>query len=182
MITMLIIGIGLGLILEGAGFGSPRKLTGVFVLKDFGVPVVMGGAIVAALAGMLVLGLFGVDTARFFVPDTRYVGQAVGGLIFGVGFFLGGYCPGTAVVAAGSGRLDALPFFGGLVGGYYLWAPLRDAIKGVDPDFFRKLPRDSNTLPAVLGIDSTLLALVFVAAGGAAMTWLYFRFRRTSVA
>ena len=182
MITWLIIGAGLGFVLEGAGFGSPRKLTGVFLLKDFAVPLVMGTAIVTAMACMLVLSLAGYDTTAFFTPATKYVAQAVGGLIFGVGFFLGGYCPGTSVVALGSGRIDALGFMAGLVGGYYLWAPVKSFIVGRWPAFFDKVPSGSDTLPAVLGVDHRLLAAVFVIVMGGSLGWLFVRMRRAAAA
>ena len=182
MITWILIGAGLGMVLEAAGFGNPKKLTGVFLFKDFAVPLVMGTAIVTAMACMLVLSLFGYDTSQFFTPATKYLAQAVGGLIFGVGFFLGGYCPGTSVVAAGSGRLDALAFMGGLVGGYYLWAPLKGFIVERSPGFFEKVPKGSDTLPYVLGVDARLLAAMFVIVMGSALGFVFLRLRRGATA
>jgi len=172
---MTLIGLGLGLILEGAGFGSPKKLTGVFLLRDFAVPQVMVTAILTAMGALLLLGIVGVDTASYFTPGTRVGAQAVGGLIFGFGFFVGGYCPGTSVVGLASGKLDALAFMAGLVGGYYFWDPIRSLL---DNDF---LFLERSTLADVLGIHPMLLAALFVAGGGAVIVWLYRRSRRAPV-
>ena len=180
MITWILIGAGLGMVLEAAGFGNPKKLTGVFLFKDFAVPLVMGTAIVTAMGCMLLLSLFSYDTSQFFTPATKYLAQAVGGLIFGVGFFLGGYCPGTSVVAAGSGRLDALAFMGGLVGGYYLWAPLRGFIVERSPDFFEKTPKGQDTIPYLLGMDPRLLAALFVIVMGGALGFVFVKLRRAT--
>jgi len=176
MITWLLIGAGIGFLLEAGGLGHPRKLTGVFVLKDWTVMQVLPTAIVASMAGVLILTLVGMDTTRFFTPPTQYLAQAVGGFVFGVGFYLGGYCPGTSIVGLASGRLDALPFVGGLVGGYYVWDAFRDSVKGL---FHRT---DEDTLPVILGVDHRLLAAVFVAAGGSLILWLWWRGRRRAVA
>lgn len=171
MITWILIGAGLGFILEGAGFGNPRKLTGVFLLRDWAVPQVMVTAILASMAGVLVLPLFGVDTATFFTPGTWYAAQALGGFVFGVGFYVGGYCPGTSLVGAASGRLDALGFMAGLVGGYYVWDAIKDSVRGV----FERVPRGEDTLPALVGLDPRVFAGIMVAAGGAVVVWLFRR-------
>jgi len=176
-ITWILIGAALGFVLEGGGLGNPRKLTGVFLFRDFAVPQVMATAILAAMAGMLVLSVFGFDVAGAFTPDTMYLGQAVGGFVFGVGFFLGGYCPGTSVVGLGSGRLDALPFIAGMVGGWYVWDLV---IKTEAKPLLEKAPEARDTLPELVGWDPRLLAVVLVVVGGAVVVWLYRRSRRTT--
>ncbi|MCK6460053.1 MAG: YeeE/YedE family protein [Planctomycetes bacterium] len=172
-LTWLLIGAAIGFVLENGGLANPRKLTGVFLLRDFTVPQVMPTAILAAMGGMLVLSLFGFDTARAFTPETMYLGQAVGGFVFGVGFYLGGYCPGTSMVALGSGRLDALPFMAGMIGGWYAWDPLRtwDPVKPL----LEKAPDARDTFPELLGLDPRILAAAFVLAGGAVIVRLYRR-------
>jgi uncharacterized membrane protein YedE/YeeE len=167
----LAVGTAIGFVLENGGLGNPRKLTGVFLLRDFTVPQVMPTAILAAMGGMLVLSLLGFDTAKAFTPETRYLGQAVGGLVFGVGFYLGGYCPGTSMVALGSGRLDALPFLAGMIGGWYAW----DWGKGWAEPLLAKAPEARDTLPELFGVDPRVLAAVLALAGGAVVAWLYRR-------
>ncbi|HEX5135884.1 MAG TPA: YeeE/YedE thiosulfate transporter family protein [Planctomycetota bacterium] len=172
-LTWLLIGTALGFVLENGGLANPRKLTGVFLLRDFTVPQVMPTAILTAMGGMLVLSLLGFDTGKAFTPDTMYLGQAFGGFIFGVGFYLGGYCPGTSMVALGSGRLDALPFMAGMIAAWHAWDPIRklDVLR----PFFTKAPDARDTIPELVGLDPRVLAAGLFALGGAAILWLYRR-------
>ena len=88
----LVSGILFGFFLERAGFGSPRKLTAMFYLKDFAVLRVMFTAVVVAMAGLLILGGIGqIDLALLAIPDTYLWPQALGGLLLGIGFAVGGY-------------------------------------------------------------------------------------------
>src|SRR3989442_60579 len=81
-----------GLILERGGLGDPKKLTGLFYLEDLTMLKVMFAAIAVAAAGIGALSLLGVlDLSRIAVQPTYLWPQAVGGLILGVGFALGGY-------------------------------------------------------------------------------------------
>jgi len=113
-LAALIVGALFGVALERAGFGSSRKLTGVFYFEDMAVIKVMFSALITAMLGLAYLrvaGFIGLDDL-YFMP-TVYGAQIVGGLIFGVGFVMGGWCPGTAAVGLASGKLDALIFLGG---------------------------------------------------------------------
>lgn len=112
----LLIGILFGFMLERAGFGSSRKLAGVFYLKDMTVIKVMFTAVITAMLGLAFLtrgGWMNVEQT-YFLP-TVYGAQIVGGLIFGVGFVVGGWCPGTAAAGLAAGKLDALVFLIGAV-------------------------------------------------------------------
>ena len=115
-LAALIIGVLFGFALEQAGFGSSRKLAGMFYFEDMTVIKVMFSAVITAMLGLSYFqaaGLIGPDEL-YFMP-TVYGAQILGGLIFGVGFVMGGWCPGTAAVGLASGKLDALVFFGGAV-------------------------------------------------------------------
>jgi len=112
----LLIGILFGFLLERAGFGSSRKLAGVFYLKDMTVIKVMFTAVIVAMLGLALLmrgGWLTIDHV-YFLPTT-YGAQIVGGLLFGVGFVVGGWCPGTAAAGLAAGKLDALIFLIGAV-------------------------------------------------------------------
>jgi len=114
----VISGFAFGFVLERAGFGSSKKLAAQFYLKDMTVLKVMFSAIVTAMLGLTVLRAVGlVNFDNMYVNPTYLWPQVVGGLIFGVGFVIGGYCPGTCVVAATTGRLDALAFLVGIGAG-----------------------------------------------------------------
>jgi thiosulfate/3-mercaptopyruvate sulfurtransferase len=129
-----LIGILFGFFLEQAGFGSSRKLTGVFYLTDMTVMKVMFSAVVTAMVGYAYIVGFGwLNPAEVYMLDTYWGAQIVGGLIFGVGFVMGGWCPGTALVGLASAKWDALVFLVGVVLGsivfneaYPLVQPLAD--------------------------------------------------------
>lgn len=113
-----VIGVAFGYWLERAGFGSSRRLAGVFYGRDFAVIKTMFSAIVTALLGLRVLVALGaVDEASIHHMETFLGPQVVGGLVFGVGFVTGGWCPGTALVGLASGKGDAFVFLlGGALG------------------------------------------------------------------
>lgn len=90
--TALGVGLLFGFFLERGGLGNPKKLTGLFYLRDFAVLQVMFSAIVVASVGLVGLGAAGlVDLGRIAVPPTYLWPQILGGLILGAGFVLGGY-------------------------------------------------------------------------------------------
>ena len=119
----VIAGFAFGFVLENAGFGSARKLAAQFYLKDMTVLKVMFTAIVTAMLGLVLLRAVGVlEFDNVYVNPTFMGPQVIGGLIFGAGFAVGGYCPGTAVVAAASGKIDAIAFLGGIGAGVLAFA------------------------------------------------------------
>lgn len=118
LVTAFVVGAAFGWTLERAGLGDARKLAGQFYLRDFTVLKVIMTAILTAMLGGFWLGrLELIDLAGFYVPETFLLAQAVGGLIFGAGFVLCGLCPGTACVAAASGKGDGLAAMAGLLAG-----------------------------------------------------------------
>ena len=161
----LVIGIAFGWCLESAGMGSARKLAAQFFLTDLTVFKVMFSAIVTAMLGLFWLGRLGMlDLSRVYVPETFIVPQLVGGLVFGVGFALGGLCPGTSCVAAITGRLDgALVVLGmwcGVLGTGLLFPALQS--------FYGETPRGALTLPQLLHLPYgvVVLGVVLLALAG----------------
>ncbi len=138
-LASLLIGIAFGLALERAGFGSSRRLAGIFYFRDMAVLKVMFTAVVVAMLGVSYAKAFGwVTLDNVYFLHTLYAAQIFGGLIFGVGFVMGGWCPGTAAVGMASGKIDALVFLVGAAGGSVLYnelypalAPLTAADRGV---------------------------------------------------
>jgi uncharacterized membrane protein YedE/YeeE/rhodanese-related sulfurtransferase len=125
LVVALVLGIAFGAVLEQAGFSSSRRLAGVFYGYDFTVLRVFFTATVTAMSGVLMLGYFGLlDTEAIFVNPTWLVPAIVGGVIMGVGFVLGGYCPGTSVCAAAIGKIDAMFFIGGGILGVFAFGEL----------------------------------------------------------
>ncbi len=132
LIVAFAIGIAFGFFLERAGFGKARLLAAQFYFKDLRVLKVMFTAIVTAMVGVFFLARFGVlDLSLVYLTPTFLAPQIVGGLILGVGFVIGGYCPGTSCVSAATGRIDGIVYLAGMIGGlvgfaeiYPLIAPL----------------------------------------------------------
>jgi hypothetical protein len=155
----LVCGLGFGFALERAGFGSARKLTAVFYLYDMAVVKVMFTAIVTAMTGLFVLSAVGVmDLAQLYVEPTNYLAQIGGGLVFGAGFMIGGYCPGTSMAALATGRIDALLYALGIFAGTLVYAEVYPAIK----DLVNADPMGQVTLPEVLGLPWGLVAFAVV--------------------
>ncbi len=151
-----VVGTVFGFVLERAGFGSSRKLVSIFYLRDFAVFKVMFTAIVVAMLGARGLELAGlVDLSSWYQLETFLLPQTVAGLIFGAGFVIGGWCPGTALVGCVSGRSDALVFLGGVAGGSVAYALVYPAIEG-----FATRGGGVSTVPEVLGLSPTLFAVL----------------------
>ena len=159
MLAALCVGLAFGWALERAGFGSSRRLAGIFYFRDMTVLKVMFTAVVVALLGLEYLRRLGwvADEQLFFMPSI-YGAQAVGGLILGIGFAIGGWCPGTAAVGVASGKWDALVFLGGAVVGSALFNEVFGSVAGL------YAWGDSGVQFAWqgLGMSSSLFALLFV--------------------
>ncbi len=129
-----LIGIGFGFLLEAAGFTNTRKLAGVFYGYDATVIKVFFTAAVTALLGLFIMHNMGIiDVTLTFYPKTFWIATLVGGAIMGLGFIIGGFCPGTSLSAAATGKIDAWVFIGGVMLGIFgfiftyesLWEKLR---------------------------------------------------------
>ncbi len=115
MLIGFLIGIGFGWILEASGFTNTRKLAGVFYGYDATVIKVFFTAAMTAAIGLLIIHNLGwIDIELTFYPKTFWIPTLVGGAIMGLGFIVGGFCPGTSLCAASTGRIDGIVFIGGV--------------------------------------------------------------------
>ncbi|MFQ5431538.1 MAG: DUF6691 family protein [Nitrospinota bacterium] len=74
-------------------------------------------------------GSFGIlDFDLLFINPTHLWAQIVGALLLGVGFTVGGYCPGTSIVAVASGKLDGMVYVAGFFAGLFLFPNIFDSI------------------------------------------------------
>ena len=122
-IVAIFIGIAFGFILEQAGFSTSKKLVGLFYGYDFTVLRVFFTAGVTAMIGVIALDHWGMlDMSLVYVNPTFLWSAIVGGLIMGLGFVIGGFCPGTSVCAAAIGKIDAMIFVGGSFLGVMIFA------------------------------------------------------------
>jgi rhodanese-related sulfurtransferase len=115
-----LIGFAFGYTLEMSGFGDSRKLAAQFYFTELTVLKVMFTAIVTAMVllfGAVGLGLLNFD--QVWVNPTYLWPGIVGGLIMGVGFITGGFCPTTSLASASTGKIDGMLFMlGGFVGAF----------------------------------------------------------------
>lgn len=172
LVVAFLVGIAFGFFLERAGFGSGRKLAAQFYLTDLTVFKVMFTAIVTAMVGVFYLSWMGlVDLSLIYLGNTYLLPQIVGGLILGIGFVVGGYCPGTSCVAGATGRIDAFFFLGGMIGGIVVFGELFPMLQ----DFYTATPLGAVTIPGLLQLPYGLvvLAVIIMAIGGfAGATWV----------
>jgi uncharacterized membrane protein YedE/YeeE len=176
LLMALVLGVFFGFFLERGGLGNPHKLTGVFYLTDFAVPKAMFTAILIAATGFFLLSdLKILDMSRVWIIPMYFWPQLLGGALFGLGYLVSGYCPGTAVAGVASGRLDALVTMLGIGAGALLFAAVFPLIEG----FYKTTDMGAVTLPQITGLNHwVLLALVFSFAG--AMFYAMERYERRS--
>ena len=117
-----LIGFGFGFVLELSGFGNSKKLAAQFYFKDLTVLKVMFGAIVTAMVLIFFSSSIGIlDYNLVYVPETYLWSGLLGGVIMGVGFIIGGFCPGTSVVSASTFKIDGLFFLLGAFFGVFVF-------------------------------------------------------------
>ncbi|MBE7435347.1 MAG: YeeE/YedE family protein [Anaerolineales bacterium] len=113
-----LIGFAFGYTLEMSGFGDSRKLAAQFYFTEMTVLKVMFTAIVTAM--VLLFGAVGLGILNFnqvWVNPTYLSSGILGGLIMGVGFIIGGFCPTTSLASASTGKIDGMFFMlGGFAG------------------------------------------------------------------
>jgi uncharacterized membrane protein YedE/YeeE len=99
------------------------------------------------------------DVSLIYHLPTYLVPQLVGGLVFGAGFVIGGYCPGTSCVAASTGRIDGLVLVAGMMAGIWVFVELYPALE----PFVNSTPRGEIDLPGVLGVPYGLVVVIVAA-------------------
>ena len=128
LVIGLAIGIVFGFLLHKGRVTDYDVIMGQLFLKDFTVVKVMMSAVITGMVCIYVLRALGV--VQLHPKKGSWGASAVGGIIFGAGFAILGYCPGTAAGAVGHGAIDALVGIAGLVAGSMLFAALYDRLKG----------------------------------------------------
>lgn len=170
-VVALFIGIAFGFVLEQAGFSTSKKLVGLFYGYDFTVLRVFFTAGVTAMLGVIALNHFGlIDINLIYVNPTFLWSAIVGGLIMGLGFVIGGFCPGTSVCAAAIGKIDAMVFIVGSFFGVLIFAEGYPLFEGL----YKAANWGSPRMFETLGMSQSIFAflLVFVAVGAFWITTL----------
>lgn len=136
-IIAIIIGIAFGFILEASGFSSSRKLAGVFYGYDFAVLKVFFTAALVSVIGLYYMDYLGyLDITQLYVHPTYLWGAIIGGIIMGVGFVAGGFCPGTSLCAVAIGKIDAWVYVVGIMIGIFIFSELFDFLEPIYDGFY----------------------------------------------
>ncbi len=160
-VIALLTGAAFGFWLERAGFGQSRKLALQFYFRDMTVLKVMFTAIITAMIGLLYFSLFGwIDLSMVYVNPTFLWAQIVGGLVLGVGFAIGGYCPGTSVVGAVTGRIDGIVFLLGAMSGMIVFGEIFPLIETL----YTAGSMGDMTLPKYFNMSSGIIVFIILVA------------------
>jgi uncharacterized protein len=122
-IIAILIGFAFGYILEASGFSSSRKLAGVFYGYDFAVLKVFFTSAIVSVIGLYYMDYLNyVDISQLYVHPTYLWAAIIGGMIMGVGFLAGGFCPGTSLCAVAIGKIDGIVYTIGLAIGIFIFS------------------------------------------------------------
>jgi uncharacterized membrane protein YedE/YeeE len=152
----LLIGLAFGVVLQRSGLSRYDRIANVYRFSDLAVLKVLGSALVTAAIALQVMHAAHLEVAPP-IPSTYAWGNMLGGVVFGVGMALSGFCPGTVAAGAGEGRLDYLvPGLAGLFAGAVVYGLLYDRVM---PLFASAA--HAATLADVLHIDPWLAVVLF---------------------
>lgn len=153
------IGLAFGFILESAGFGDSRKLAAQFYFKDLAVLQVMFTAIVTAMILVFwAVALGWLDYDAIWVNPTYLWPGIAGGLIMGVGFIIGGFCPGTSLVSLATLKVDGAFFVAGVFAGIFAFGETVETFT----DFYNSSFYGRLTLMDVFGLSNGVMVLLVV--------------------
>jgi uncharacterized membrane protein YedE/YeeE len=160
LIYGLITGVAFGFLLQKGRVLRYDKQLGALRLQDLTIVKFMFSSVLVGMVGVYLLVDF--DLAKLSIKTTVLGGNVLGGLIFGVGWGLLGYCPGTSAGALAEGRWDALWGILGMLAGAALFAEVFPLMQQTVLTWgvLGKL-----TLPQVLGINHWFVIIPFIVAG-----------------
>lgn len=157
-IIAILIGIAFGFVLEASGFSSSRKLAGQFYGYDFAVLKVFFTAALVAVIGVYYMDYLGyLDVTQLYVHPTYLWGAIIGGVIMGIGFVAGGFCPGTSLCAVAIGKIDAIVYVGGIMVGVVIFSEMYTFFEPIYDGYFY----GNITLEDSLGINPYWFIFIF---------------------
>jgi uncharacterized membrane protein YedE/YeeE len=171
LVLGLLIGIIFGFLLQKGGVTDYNVIIGQLLLTDFTVVKIMLAASITGMLGVHLLRSLGL--AQLHPKPGSFGASVIGGLLFGIGFGILGYCPGTVAGAVGQGALDAL--FGGVIGmviGAGIFAALYPKLQQT---ILSKGDFGELTLPTLFKVNAWILVIP-VATALIALLWLMERF------
>lgn len=120
LLSGLLVGVAFGALLFASGLADPRRIVGMLRLSDLWLLKVLVTALGVGMVGIAALSAAG--EAHTSIKTLHVLAVAAGGVVFGLGFAITGYCPGTSLAAAAAGRRDALFVIAGGLAGTGLYA------------------------------------------------------------
>ncbi|MEK7401551.1 MAG: YeeE/YedE thiosulfate transporter family protein [Gemmatimonadota bacterium] len=155
----LLVGVVMGALIQRVGASSPKMILAALRLEDLTIIKFMATTIaVGALVSYLMnLGM----PMHFDIKPTYVIGVAVGGLIFGAGFAIGGYCPGTCVVGIAEGRKDG---FVALLGGVFGALAFTLVYTLIEAPLIKPLSYGKITWADVVHLPTIVVAVVMAGA------------------
>ncbi len=160
-VIALLLGGGFGFALEASGFSSSRKIMGTFFGYDFVVLRVFFTAAVTAMTGILYFDYMGwMDASMLYINPYYVMSAIVGGIIMGMGFALGGFCPGTSFCGIAIGKIDAMFFTAGLFIGVFIFSELYPLFEGM----YNSRNLGGVKIYELLGMRETVFAFLLIVA------------------
>lgn len=153
----VLFGLIFGFLLQKSGVAKYHILVGALLLQDFTVFKVMISAIIVGMIGLFVLHRLG--KLELKIKPTRYGANIIGGLVFGAGFALSGYCPGTGAAALGQMNWDALFVIAGMGAGSFVFAEMSGWL---GQTVQRWGDRGKVSLPEVMGLPRAAFITGFI--------------------
>lgn len=155
-LAFLVIGFAFGYALEISGFGDSPKLARQFYFQEMTVLKVMFTGIIVAMVGVFAASALGLlDYNLVWVNPTYLWPGIIGGLIMGVGFIVGGFCPGTSLVSMATGKIDAVFFVLGVLFGIFGFGETVDYFN----DFFYSSYMGRFTLMELFNVEAGWVVL-----------------------
>lgn len=160
LINGLITGILFGFLLQKGRVVRYDKQMGALRILDMTILKFFFSAILTGMVGVAVLHKFGI--AKPLILPTNIGANIIGGLLFGLGWSIIGYCPGTSLGALGEGRTDAFWGILGMLTGAAVFAEVYPAMSRTVLTWGSE---GSITLPQILGLNDSVVIVLFVAMG-----------------
>lgn len=162
----LVTGIAFGFLLQKGRVLRFEKQVGAMLLKDMTILKFMLSAIIVGMVGVALLSSMGIITMSHKPMNVGAI--LVGGALFGAGWAIMGYCPGTSVGALGEGRWHAIFAIAGMVAGAAVYAELYPFFKTTVLSWadFGKIG-----LPEALGVSPWIVIAVFIVMVLALFRW-----------
>lgn len=166
LLAGLITGVLFGFLLQRGQVLRYEKQLGALRLLDMTIVKFMLSSVLVAMVGFYLLSDLGL--VRLSVKPFNLGGNIIGGLLFGVGWGLFGFCPGTAAGAVGEGRWGVIFGIIGMLVGAALYAEAFPSLKATVLTWgdYGKL-----TLPLALGISPWFVIPVMILGGLALFFW-----------